>query len=58
MCGTMKANFATTREKSYPFRVGVLAIMKNRSLNIKRWVEHYLCRIDEQIYLSITAVQT
>ena len=40
------------REKiSYPFRVGVLAIMKNESLNIKEWIEHYLWQGIEQIYL-------
>jgi hypothetical protein len=40
------------REKiSYPFHVGVLAIMRNESLNIKEWIEHYLWQGIEQIYL-------
>jgi glycosyltransferase involved in cell wall biosynthesis len=40
------------REKQcYPFRVGVLGIMKDESLNIKEWIEHYLWQGIEQIYL-------
>ena len=36
---------------SYPHRLGVLGIMKNESLNIIEWIEHYIEEGCEQIYL-------
>lgn len=34
-----------------PIRLGVLAIMKNESINIDEWIEHYLWMGAEKVYL-------
>ena len=36
---------------NYPFRLGVLGIMKNESMNIIEWIEHYIEEGSGQIYL-------
>ena len=37
--------------RTYPFRLGVLGIMKNEALNIEEWIAHYLWQGAGQLYL-------
>ena len=38
-------------KRAYPYKLGVLGIMKNESLNIDEWISHYLAMGAAKIYL-------
>ncbi len=40
-----------SRSNTYLYKLGVMGIMKNESINIIEWVEHYLWQGADQIYL-------
>lgn len=44
-------NALAADRRSYPCRLGVLAIMKNEARNIDEWIEHYLWQGVDRIYL-------